>query len=53
MTDTPHPMSSIWAEAFHAWEQSGHWAACEVLAKRIAALTDTERGDHLKGKDHD
>lgn len=26
-----HPMSAIWAEAWHAWEKRGHWAACEVL----------------------
>lgn len=36
----PHPLSQIWADAFHAWEKDGHWAACESLAAALQARPD-------------
>lgn len=35
----PHPLSQIWADAFHAWENGSHWDACETLR---AALSDRD-----------
>ena len=35
----PHPLSQIWADACHAWENGSHWDACETLR---AALSDRD-----------
>ena len=35
----PHPLSQMWADAFHAWENGSHWDACETLR---AALSDRD-----------
>jgi len=35
----PHPLSQIWAGAFHAWVNGSHWDACESLR---AALSDRD-----------
>lgn len=33
----PHPLSKIWADAFHAWEAGSHWGACESLRAALSA----------------